>query len=89
MRAAEAVGIEAETETETATEAKAAATTKQKWEQECAKAVRYHQKQQEWERRWQRDGWWAALDERISRLETASAKQAQATIEMFKMIKAQ
>ena len=48
MRAAEAVGTEAETETATEKQEAAATTKQQKWEQECAKAVRYHQKQQEW-----------------------------------------
>ena len=96
VKAAEAVEAKVETATEAkaATEAEAAATTKQqKWEQECAKAVRFHEKQQEWEqqyakweRRWQRDGWWAALDERISGVEIVCAKQAHALMEMFKIL---
>ena len=99
VKVAEAVEAKAETamEAEAATEAEAEVKTKQqKWEQECAKAVRCHEKEQEWEHqyaKWERrcryrgeDGWWAALDERISTLETVCAKQAHGLLEMCKIV---
>ena len=66
-----------------AVEAEAAAIKQQKWEQRCAERV----EKREWGKR---EEWWAVCsderDERISRLEATCTKQAQATMEMCKIV---
>jgi hypothetical protein len=68
-----------------AVEVEAAAVKQQEWEQRCAEHVEMLARQD----CNKREEWWAVCsaerDERISRLETICAKQAHATMEMFKM----
>ena len=92
VKAAEAVEAEAAAATVMAAhavEAEAAAVKHQEWEQRCAKHVEVLARRD----CNKREEWWAMCsaerDGRISRLETACTKQAQATMEIIKMIKAQ
>jgi hypothetical protein len=91
VKAAEAVEAEAAAAVMAAhaVEAEAAAVKHQEWEQRCAKHVEVLARRD----CNKREEWWAMCsaerDERISRLETACTKQAQATMEIIKMIKAQ
>ena len=90
VKAAEAVEAEAAAAAvmaAQAVEAEAAAIKQQKWEQRCAKHVEMLARRDYNER----EEWWAVCsaerDERISGLEAICAKQAEATMEMFKMFK--
>jgi len=88
VKAAEAVEAAAAATTVMAAQAvevEAAAVKQQEWEQRCAEHVEMLARQD----CNKREEWWAVCsaerDERISRLETICAKQAHATMEMFKM----